>query len=336
MSTFTRSITFNDQAATLTFPTKLNSSNQLDWTVTLTSGTNKVSTTGTVALELSSLKTPTTPDSTGPVTSWPTSMIAVVDENKAKHVAFIKEALNTIETATGRDAKAACAKMMFDYLTICGMDFIKAHERFKHTVIAKAYELKKEAPERSTMVDSMNKVLTALDQPLEKPSTLPPPPGLTRQVACGGSLTYCGCTGCPDLTDNPSKVVSQSILNKKDAPYNPDMALFIALAKKHDAKTAIENPTTYFSYYENALKWRSINGTTKAEKMDDYLSRWSDGAAREKLMKTLFTKNDLVFSDTVMTLYDEWQKTYKPTGYSNRYKKMCAFIDAHKTLFTAA
>jgi hypothetical protein len=343
MSVFTRSINFNDTTATISFPNKLDSSNQLNWTVSLSSGTNKASTNGNVTIEPY-----TKPVSTSPVTSWPSSVTSYPAEDKAKHVEFIKEALNTVDTASGRDAKAACAKMLYDYLLIWGMDFIKAHDNFKKTVIAKAYELKSQAPEKTSMAASMNKVLTALDQPLEKPVTALPgsvalpasPPGLTRQVACGGSLTYCGCDECPDLTykptTEPSKTVSEMKPTTKEIPYNPDMSLFIALAKKHDAKWANENPTTYFSYYENGVKWGSFKGSTKAERMNDYLSRWSNGAEREKLMKSLFTKNGLVFSDAVMTLYDEWQKTYKPTGSTNRYKKMCVFIDAHKSLFTTA
>ena len=347
MSIFTRSITFNDQTATISFPIKLDSSNQLNWTVPLSSGTNKTSTSGNVAIEPY-----TKPASTSLVTSWPSSITAAaaVDDNKAKHVEFIKESLNTVDTAVGRDAKAVCAKMLYDYLLIWGMDFIKAHDNFKKAVIAKAYELKSQAPEKASMIASMDKVLTALDQPLEKPMTALPgsvvlpasPPGLTRQVACGGSLTYCGCPGCPDLTykpiqakptAEPSKTVSEVKPTTKESPYNPDMALFILLAKKHDAKYVIENPTLYFSYYENGAKLGYFKGATKAEKMNDYISRCSDEAARERLMKTIFTKNNLIFDGSVMSLYDDWQKTYKPSGVSNRYTKMCAFIDAHKTLF---
>lgn len=140
----------------------------------------------------------------------------------------------------------------------------------------------------------------------------------------------------PKPVDLPKKTAPiKATTEKKDEPYNPDMALFIALAKNHDAKNIIENPTFYFSYYESLAKWGSVKGSTKAEKMEDCLSRWSDGAAREILMKQLFEKNKLVFSNSAMTLYNEWQKTYKPAVNSNRYKKMCTFIEAHKALFTA-
>lgn len=331
----TRSITFNDITATICIDTVLNSENHLNWTVALEIAENKITTTGIVAVEPVSpnatIASPTA--STIPDTSC-LGTVMPIDDSKAKHVEFIKESLNTIETAVGRDAKAACAKILFDYLAICGMDFIKTHERFKQTVITKAYELKSQAPEKTSMVESMNKVLTALDQPLEKPTTATTvPPGLSRQPARGGSMIYCGCTDCPDLTKRPVEV--KPTTEKKETPYSPDMALFIALSKKHDAKNAILYPADYFHYYETGVKWGTVKGATKADRMNNYLSRWSDGSERERLMKSLFTKNGLVFSDAVMTLYGEWQKEYKPTGNTNRYKKMCVFIDAHKSLFTA-
>jgi hypothetical protein len=309
-------------------PTKLNSSNRLDWTIALTSGVNKVSTTGTVTI-VTDVPTPTvTP-------AAPDTPAVYPEAEKAKHIAFIKEALNTIDTSDGRDVKALGAKMLYDYMLMCAMDFVKAHERYKQTTITKAYQLKKDAPTNTAMIGSINNFLTALDQPLEMPVP----------VIIATMTTYnCTNSKCPihgkkaeevKPVATPVNTVVQPAAEKKGAPYNPDMALFIALAKKHDAKHAIENPTTYFSYYESGVKWGSVKGATKAEKMNNYLSYWSDGAARESLMKSLFTKNDLIFSDTVMTLYDEWQKGYKPTGATNRYKKMCAFIDAHKTLFTA-
>jgi hypothetical protein len=69
--------------------------------------------------------------------------------------------------------------------------------------------------------------------------------------------------------------------------------------------------------------------------MENFFIRYSVTAERTTLMKSLFYKNKLTFSDIAMTLYDEWVKTYKPAGATNRYKKMCAFIGAHESLFTS-
>lgn len=344
MSVFTRTINFNDAYATISFPTKLDSSSQLNWTVSVSSGTNKASTTGNVTIEAY-----TKPAST--VTSWPSSITAAVaqDDNKAKHVEFIKESLNTVDTATGRDAKAACSKMLFDYLLIWGMDFIKAHDNFKKTVIAKAYELKSQAPEKTTMITSMDNLLTALGQPLEKPIVALPgsvvlpasPPGLTRQVACGGSLTYCGCDGCPDLTYKPTEVKPTEVkpLSTSSTDDTAEYKLFVTAAQRMGCSYINKNPKEYFGYYQSTVKRGYIKGSP-AQIIEQYLTRWGgggdDGHQRANLMKQLFEKNKLTFTPDTMTLYDEWQKTYKPTGSTNRYKKMCAFIDAHKSLFTSA
>lgn len=336
MSIFTRSITFNETTATISFPTKLDSSSQLNWTMSVSSGTNKASTTGNVTIEPY-----TKPASTGPVTSWPSSITSYPDENKAKQVAFIKEALNTVDTASGRDAKAACSKMLYDYLLTWGMDFIKAHERFKLAVITKAYQLKSQAPENASMIASMDKVLTALNQPLEKPAAtvdtfLPvSPPGLTRQVACGGSLTYCGCPGCPDLTYKP---VEKPVVSSTEDD-NDEYKLFLATANRLGYNRVNEFPKSYFMVYQSLVKSGSITGSP-AERIEYYFTQCvgsSDGHQRVTLMKQLFEKNKMTFSPDVMALYNEWQKTYKYSCGTNRYKKMmCAFIEANKNLFTTA
>jgi hypothetical protein len=133
------------------------------------------------------------------------------------------------------------------------------------------------------------------------------------------------------VTEAVKPVTETVVESKKEEPYNPEMALFLALAKKHDAQNAIANPTKYFSYYEQCYR----RGSTIAEKMESYFSWWSSTLERAKLMKSLFEQNNLAFCDAAMNLYDEWVKTYTPSGKTNRYKKMCAFIDVHKSLFTA-
>lgn len=288
---------------------------------------------------------------------------------KEQHVSFIREGLKTIEEAKGRDAKAACAKMLYDYMGLCAMEFLKTHEKFKLTVIDKAYGLKKEAPEFTSMVASLNKVLTALDQPLEKPvtqwgSVLPgsaadttAPRMLARQVACGGTLTYCGCPGCPDNTVKeaqapvqkpantvvePAKSVVEPVksvvepakeLPKKEDDSAIELALFIALADKYQHKRAIAEPKLYLTYFKSALRWGSVKGSTRAEQMDDYFNRYSEKGQREALMRDIFAKHKLVFSDAVMPFYCGWETTYKPAGKSNRYIKMNEFALANKSLF---
>jgi hypothetical protein len=69
--------------------------------------------------------------------------------------------------------------------------------------------------------------------------------------------------------------------------------------------------------------------------MTSYFTYCTDDGQRITLMKKIFENHNLIFSDAAMTLYNEWQKTYKPTGKTNRYIKMNEFATTHKALFTA-
>ena len=116
-----------------------------------------------------------------------------------------------------------------------------------------------------------------------------------------------------------------------------DLALFTALAKKYNFEPAIKSPKTYLTHFESFARWRhhSVKGTTKAEKMTSYFTYCSGDVQRDELMKKIFKNHNMIFSDAAMTLYYEWQKTYKPTGKTNRYIKMNEFATTHKPLFTA-
>ena len=62
----------------------------------------------------------------------------------------------------------------------------------------------------------------------------------------------------------------------------------------------------------------------------------SDNEGRAKTMKKLFANNKLTYTDDVMSLYNEWLKTYIVLlGRSNRYQKMTRFIEIHKHLFSS-
>jgi hypothetical protein len=74
--------------------------------------------------------------------------------------------LNLFEKISGRDAKSACIIILYDYMLIHALDFVKADTTYKHHVIQKAYQLKNEAPEITSMITSINNLLTALDVPL--------------------------------------------------------------------------------------------------------------------------------------------------------------------------
>lgn len=228
---------------------------------------------------------------------------------KAQHCSFIKAALETIDTSNGRDVKAVGAKMLYDYLYICAMDFINTYDRFKVTAITKAYELKKMAPEQTSMVESINRLLTALNKPLEET--------------------------CPDQT--------LKVDNKPIEPIEPikhiniEYNIFVLIAKRLKYNTIIKDPQTYYKYYQDDMRRGAVKGLSIAEKIENYIFNDWDYAIQQKrikLMKDLFMKNNLTFTEDVMDLYDEWVISVKPTN--NRYIKMCKFIDEHKDLFDSS
>ncbi len=300
---FSRDITFNDTTATISFPIKLTSSNQLNWTFSIKSGTNTVSTNGSVIIEPS----------------------ATNSANKDIHTAFIKEGLKTVENARGRDAKATAAKMLYDYMLMCAMDFVHTYERYKNTVIAKAYELKKEAPDQTAMITSLDKLLIALGVPLEP---------LTLKVTCNSNCP--GCTVKPTEAKPTETKESSKIVNNSTEDNNTEYLLFVTIAKRLGCDYVIKNSKDYYGYYKGTVKRGFIKSNNSAEMIEYYLKRWggpNKTYQRITLMKDLFAKNKLTFTDDVMSLYDDWQHTYQPTGKTNRFIKMCAFINNYKKLF---
>jgi hypothetical protein len=144
----------------------------------------------------------------------------------------------------------------------------------------------------------------------------------------------------PIIAPKPVEPVKPTEAKKEDTTTSSaalDLALFTALAKKYHFEPAIKSPKTYLTHFESFARWRhhSVKGTTKAEKMTSYFTYCTDDGQRTELMKTIFTKHNLIFSDAAMTLYYEWQNTYKPTVKTNRYIKMDVFATTVKSLFTA-
>jgi hypothetical protein len=113
------------------------------------------------------------------------------------------------------------------------------------------------------------------------------------------------------------------------------LVLFNALAKKYNHERAIKSPEEYLTYFSFSEKHGYVSGATIADKMTDYFMKFSEDGKRISLMKTIFNKHDLVFSDSAMSLYYQWVKTCPPVGKTNRYIKMNDFTIIHKSLFSA-
>ena len=322
---FSRSITFNNVTASITLPTELNNDSQLDWIITMTSGNNVVSTSGTVDIVV-----PESEPAPAPVPAAVPAAVPVPDtaafvavEGRNKHIAVIKALLDISETLKGKESKAVAAIKILDYVSGEALEFTNTQERFKNTVIKKCYEFKRVNSDMPAVVEKADAVLTKL--------------GKCPCSRCG-SLAEATNTVIQPVTESV-KPVTESVkpvpTTATGEPYNPDMSLFLTLAHEHELDQVLAEPILFWRRYENAIRWGNARGATKAEQMNNYFGQFSKLGARTELMKSLFEKNKLVFNDSVMTQYREWMKTYKPSGKTNRFKNMCAFIDANKSLFTA-
>ena len=320
----TRSITFNNVTASITLPTELNNDSQLDWTITMTSGNNVVSTSGTVDIVV-----PESEPAPAPAPApTPDTAIFVAVEERNKHIAVIRVLLDMSETLKGKESKAVAAIKILDYVSGEALEFTKSSERFKDTVIKKCYEFKRVNSDMPNVVEKADAVLTKF--------------GKCPCSRCS-SLSEATNTVVQPVTESVKPVVAKPVAEPvKPVPttvagslYNSDVSLFITLAHEHQLGHFIKEPSRYWSYYENAVKLGNVLGATKVEQMNNYLGQFSELGARTQLMKSLFEKNKLVFNDSIMPQYKKWIKTYIPPGKTNRYKNMCAFIDANKSLFTA-
>jgi len=84
-------------------------------------------------------------------------------------------------------------------------------------------------------------------------------------------------------------------------------------------------------YYTCAKKTPTLNTSQKMKAFidsnKDILMHFeeAENENRKILMMSIFQKKNLEFKDEYMDIYYQWQKN-APT--QNRYKKMCAFIEA--------
>lgn len=336
----TRSITFNNVTASITLPTELNNDNQLDWTITMTSGNNVVSTSGTVDIVVPESEPIPVPTSVPAPTSVPISLPTLSEENKKKHIAVIKMLLDMSETLKGKESKAVAAIKILDYVSNDALEFTKSNERFLNTLIKKCYEFKRVNSDMPDVVEKANTVLTklgkctcgvccSLSSLVETTNTVVQP--VAKQVSETTKSVIETAKPVAETTKPVVEAVKSVATTVADGKYNPDMPLFLTIAHEHD----VSEPSRYWTYYENAVKWGNVPGATKAEQMNNYFNQFSKLGARTELMKSLFEKNKLVFNDSVIAQYMKWIKTYNPPGKTNRYKNMCAFIDANRSLFTA-
>ena len=346
MSTFNRSLTLNGYTAKMSLPTTLTKENMCEWTLELSSGKEGVNKYTATTAGWVTMKTVTSaPAPAAPAPAPPAPVPATSAEaEKTRHIEFIKGILADVDTAVGRDVRAMASKILFDYLAGSALEFVKNHPKFKDTVIAKGYELKRDAPEKVKMVESINRVLTALGMPLVQPVWC----WGCNQTPCIGAakpvntvvqpITTTTPVPAPAPVAAPAPAPAPTRTEPKDD--DPDFVLFKAVAKRLKCTSVLTQPKTYYGYYLNGQRWYSNSEhKSKAARMEAYMASWwcygDDDYQRQMLLKSIFAKNKLQWDDVVMQMYNDWVPTYKPTGRTNRYKKMCAFIDTFRSAFTA-
>ena len=270
--------------------------------------------------------------------------------DKKTIIKTISYMLTSIETSTTLQNKIDTLLILLDYIIDDALEFTKNHKLFKNTVIDKCYEFKQINSNIPSLVEKADIVLNKLDASTTIPDGFLPQ---TRCLVCGDnhnnpatSATSSHIALIPasiptPITDATVAHVIEPTIGTAPIPYDPEAALFLSIARKQNATKIINDFTHYFTSYKILSKYDDTG--TQAEKMNRLITSWSiaDTTKRAELMKTLFAKNKLVFSDVVMPLYNEWVTTEYTSNKlqpwnskPNRYKKMCAFINAHKSLFT--
>lgn len=91
-------------------------------------------------------------------------------EEIIKHNIFIRECLRTIDISRGTYTKAIGAKLLYDYLRVCAMDFVLEYKRFRDEVVSKAYGIKEEVLENTVVIKTIDMFLIELGCPLERKS----------------------------------------------------------------------------------------------------------------------------------------------------------------------
>ena len=257
----TRSITFNNFTATISLPTSPNNDNQLIWYLSLASGENTVSTYDILQIEMpvitetspaprrlqERLATLTQPPAPAPVPAAvpvPDTTAFVAVEEKNKHIAVIKALLDMCESLKGKESKAVAAIKVLDYVSGEALEFTKTFESFKSCVIKKCYEFKRVNSDIPAVVEKADAVLIKLGK--------------------------CPCSRCSKLAE-PTNTVVQPVTEPVTAkpvaepvkpvpttatgePYNPDMSLFLTLAREHELDQVLAEPILFWRQYENAVR----------------------------------------------------------------------------------
>jgi hypothetical protein len=88
--------------------------------------------------------------------------------DKQEIITTVKDLLAQCDNAKNKETKKEIAIQILMYL-LNNLEFVNHHEKFRKTVIAKCREFKKDDNQFTDLVETVDKLLTALHEPLEDP-----------------------------------------------------------------------------------------------------------------------------------------------------------------------
>ena len=242
----------------------------------------------------------------------------------SKHCSWLRQKLDVIDSLNEKEEKIPIALDILNYLSTDALEFTKHHPRFKAAVIKKCYEFKLGHPDIHCIIDASNRLLTVLGEQLAVSDVV---------------IKELKCESC-DKFHSPSASSVVHTVAPRYKPFDSDFALFILIAKRLKCDRIVNNPDIYFKQFTSAINRGFGLGTTKAEKMEMYITgcKWekkTDEEDRIHTMRRIFIKHKLIYTEDVMPLYNEWLPTYRIfLGRANRYQKMTRFAENHKGLFS--
>ena len=92
----------------------------------------------------------------------------IQDLTSTNHSEFIGRYIDLILRSTTSEIKAMHAKILYDYMTVQGFNYVMEHQHFKVVAIKKAYDLKIYCAEFIELENSLNCFLIAIGEPLER------------------------------------------------------------------------------------------------------------------------------------------------------------------------
>jgi len=237
------------------------------------------------------------------------SDVSDVSEEKSdqNHKEIIKELLKQVRDSKGKQEKAAAAIHVFNYMRFNALKYVQKHPDFEKIAIQKAYEIKSEGPDIPELVESVHNLLNALGAPLDEPLVEPLVEPLKPLIPLAAPLVASLVE--PLVEDNRLSLMA-TLLKKENIPFNRKV---MDLYYKWDAPKKVNR-------YQRMCLFIEANKHTLMELSESIVEH----DPRKALMQSIFQKKNIEFKDEYLDMYYKWD-----APKVNRYKKICAFIEAN-------